>query len=478
MLGTTVERSALRNMSRLIYFYLSFAVRRTGFGRVEPSIGLIRWGSLKSSWERTVIIDRAWKHSSREGQNDLRLLVHLASQPEPADGSDNWVMADRRGLADALGVVQDTVRQIVRRTQQRGFVEVDVGRGGNDPFPSQYRLREDGRQVLMASPARVLVGPSRSYAVYSSSSGTRGEGGVGSSSTRLAQWRPGLGHPLWRESAYGLHGLVAMAHLDSREPVQVIDTAWLAERLEINRDAAGRVLREWVRRPGHFCSSIDRSYALWIRLTRATPTGSPVIPRYAPQRGSDRATRPNGQATRIAARTTSSTCGERPLPSGKPIWKRLRTTPPDALPSLPSWTNACLIRYPQPALTSLRGEHRSRYPLRVRLSGEGPHAFAANFDRSDFLRLSVHEHCLLAMAERRTRFEVASAATILGSSPQLPRRGLTMRTTGRSLRACLTIRCDSARSYVPPFGHGTRGTRATAGRGEAGVRRCGEPVLR
>jgi len=208
--------------------------------------------------------DRVWKHSSREGQNDLRLLVHLASQPEPADGTDNWIMADRRGLADALGVVQDTVRQIVRRTQQRGFVEVQVGRGGNDPFPSQYRLREDGREVLMASPARVLVGPSCSYTTYSSSSGSRSEAdGVGSSSTRVGQWRPGLGHPLWRESAYGLHGLVAMANLDSREQVQVIDTTWLAERLEINRDAAGRVLRQWVRRPGHFCSSIDGSYALW-----------------------------------------------------------------------------------------------------------------------------------------------------------------------------------------------------------------------
>jgi len=86
-----------------------------------------------------------------EDQNLMRLLIHLSP--------GGWRIANRRRLAEDLGVSEGTVTRVADRAEPAGLVDVIPGWPGRDPMPTRYRLTDRGRETLLNSPGYLLADP-------------------------------------------------------------------------------------------------------------------------------------------------------------------------------------------------------------------------------------------------------------------------------------------------------------------------------
>lgn len=204
-----------------------------------------------------------------EDQNLLRLLIHLSP--------GGWRIANRRRLAEDLGVSEGTVTRVADRAEAGGLVDVIPGWPGRDPMPTRYRLTDRGRETLLNSPGDLLADPATpSYKEPYKNLKERYKGtGVGL--TRRLQGLGGLGHPAWKESAFGLSGLIVGAHLVVGGP-RFVAPAEVGEWLGEEPKAAWKRLDRWAKR-GRFCERSGKRFLVFPPedLSGADHVAGPVL---------------------------------------------------------------------------------------------------------------------------------------------------------------------------------------------------------
>jgi len=170
-----------------------------------------------------------------------------------------WRIANRRRLAEDLGVSEGTVTRVADRAEPGGLVDVIPGWPGRDPMPARYRLTDRGRKTLLNSPGYLLADPGTLS--YKEPYKEKGKEPYKGTSIGLIGRLGGLGHPAWKESAFGLSGLIVGAHLVVGGP-RFVAPAEVGEWLGEESKAAWKRLDRWAKR-GRFCERSGKRFVVF-----------------------------------------------------------------------------------------------------------------------------------------------------------------------------------------------------------------------